>query len=307
VLAESEMWPNFLAAAARRQIPVAVINARMSPRSYARLRRIAWLARRLMFRRVAAFAVQSPDYLERLRQLGVPVEKLTLTGSVKYDGATGERDTPKARQLKQLLGLAVTPPASPPHIWVAGSTHAPEESIILAVFTNLRPRFPRLRLILVPRHPDRFEEVAQLVAKSGLPFARRSRLTEPLPEMPAVVLLDTVGELGAAWGLADVSYTGGSLDGQRGGQSMIEPAGYGVPTLFGPHVWNFRDAARRLLDAGGAVMVRDETELENELVKLLEDDKRRERMGRAARDLVREQQGATQRTLDVLDKLLTAP
>jgi 3-deoxy-D-manno-octulosonic-acid transferase len=306
VLAESEMWPNFLAAAARRRVPVAVINARMSPRSFARLRRLAWPARRLMFRRVAAFAVQSPDYLERLRQLGVPADRLALTGSVKYDGATGDRDTPNARQLKQLLGLAVTPPASPPRVWVAGSTHAPEESSVLSVFASLRPRFPRLRLILVPRHPDRFEEVAQLIAKSGLPFARRNRLTEPLSEMPAVVLLDTVGELGAAWGLADVGYTGGSLDGRRGGQSMIEPAGYGVPTLFGPYVWNFRDAARRLIDAGGAVMVRDAAELENELAKLLEDDKRRERMGTAARELVREQQGATQRTLDVLDKLITA-
>ena len=119
-----------------------------------------------------------------------------------------------------------------------------------------------------------------------------------------MVLLDTVGELGAAWGLADVGYTGGSLDGQRGGQSMIEPAGYGVPTLFGPHVWNFRDAANRLLDAGGAVMVQDAAELERELAKLLEDAGLRERMGEAARKLVREQQGATERTLDVLDRVI---
>ena len=123
--------------------------------------------------------------------------------------------------------------------------------------------------------------------------------------MPAAVLLDTVGELGAAWGLADVGYTGGSLDGQRGGQSMIEPAGYGVPTLFGPHVWNFRDAASRLIDAGGAVMVQDAAELERELAKLLEDASLRERMGEAARKLVREQQGATERTLDVLDRVMS--
>jgi 3-deoxy-D-manno-octulosonic-acid transferase len=189
-------------------------------------------------------------------------------------------------------------------VWVAGSTHAPEESIVLDVFAKLRARFPHLRLILVPRHPDRFAEVAQLVERSGLPSARRSQITSPLPEMPAVVLLDTVGELGAAWGLADVGYTGGSLDGQRGGQSMIEPAGYGVPTLFGPHVWNFRDAAHRLIDAGGAVMVRDAAELERELAKLLEDAGLRERMGEAARNLVREQQGATGRTLDVLDRVI---
>src|SRR5207249_3574472 len=142
-------------------------------------------------------------------------------------------------------------PRSPrPLVLLAGSTHAPEESVILGVFARLRGRFPALRLILVPRHPDRFEEVARLVERSGLPFVRRSRVASPLPEMPAVVLLDTVGELGAAWGLADVGFTGGSLDGKRGGQSMIEPAGYGVPCAFGPHVWNFKDAARRLVEVG---------------------------------------------------------
>jgi 3-deoxy-D-manno-octulosonic-acid transferase len=161
-----------------------------------------------------------------------------------------------------------------------------------------------LRLILVPRHPDRFEEVARLVEQSGLPFERRSRIADPLPEMPAVLLLDTLGELGAAWGLADVGFTGGSLDGHRGGQSMIEPAGYGVPCVFGPHVWNFKDAARRLVEVGGAVMVPDAAELERELARLLADDQLRERMGTAARELVRRQQGATARTLDVIDALL---
>jgi 3-deoxy-D-manno-octulosonic-acid transferase len=189
-------------------------------------------------------------------------------------------------------------------VLVAGSTHPPEEEILLGVFARLRQRYPQLRLVLVPRHPDRFAEVAELVRRSGLPFVRRSQVVEPLAEMPVVVLLDTVGELGAAWGLADLGYTGGSLDGKRGGQSMIEPAGYGVPAVFGPHVWNFRDAARRLVEAGGAVMVRDEAELEAELASLIEDGERRERMGHAARTLVREQQGATERTLDVLDTVI---
>jgi 3-deoxy-D-manno-octulosonic-acid transferase len=122
--------------------------------------------------------------------------------------------------------------------------------------------------------------------------------------MPAVVLLDTVGELGAAWGLADVGFTGGSLDGHRGGQSMIEPAGYGVPCVFGPHVWNFRDAAKRLVEVGGAVMVPDANSLEVELAKLIADAELRQRIGTAARELVRRQQGATARTLDAIDSLL---
>jgi 3-deoxy-D-manno-octulosonic-acid transferase len=159
-------------------------------------------------------------------------------------------------------------------------------------------------LILVPRHPDRFEEVARLVEQSGLPFVRRSRMTGPLAEMPAVVLLDTIGELGAAWGLADVGFTGGSLDGHRGGQSMIEPAGYGVPCVFGPHVWNFKDAARRLVEVGGAIMVQNQTEMEETVTRLIADASLRRKMGAAAGDLVQRQQGATQRTLDVIDEVI---
>jgi 3-deoxy-D-manno-octulosonic-acid transferase len=300
VLTESELWPNFLAAAGWRKVPVVVANARLSPRSFARLRRVAGVARRLLFRHVARFAAQEPEYADRLRQLGVPAGKVVVTGSVKYDGAAGDRDGPKTRALAALLARGGAT------VLLAGSTHAPEESIVIAAFGRLRARFPDLRLVLVPRHPDRFEEVARLVERSGLPFARRSRVGAPLAEMPAVVLLDTVGELGAAWGLADVGFVGGSLDGVRGGQSMIEPAGYGVACVFGPHVWNFRDAARRLVEVGGAVMVADAAGLEAELARLVADAELRRRMGAAARELVRRQQGATARTLDVIDALLPA-
>ena len=298
VLTESELWPNFLRAASDRGVPVGVVNARLSPRSYRRLAKVAGLARRFLFRHVGRFAVQEDEYADRLRMLGVPAAKLAVTGSIKYDGALKERRTPATERLARLL-------ATEGHlVWLAGSTHAPEEDIVLGVFARLRPRFPHLRLVLVPRHPDRFEEVARLVERSGLPFVRRSRVTEPLAGMPAVVLLDTVGELGAAWGLADVGYVGGTLDGRRGGQSMIEPAGYGVPTVFGPHVWNFKDAARRLVEVGGAVMVPDAAALEGDLARLLADTDLRGRMGASARELVRRQQGATARTLDLLDEVI---
>jgi 3-deoxy-D-manno-octulosonic-acid transferase len=302
VLTESELWPNFLLAAKKRNVPVVVVNARMSPRSFARLRRFAALARRLLFANITRFAVQEAEYARRLRLLGVPDAKLVVTGSVKYDGAASDGGE-KSRILGQLLGLRGE---SDHVVWLAGSTHSPEESIVLTAFTRLRERFPKLRLILVPRHPDRFEEVARLVDASGLTSVRRSLIRDPLAEMPAVVLLDTVGELGAAWGLADVGFTGGSLDGHRGGQSMIEPAGYGVPCVFGPHVWNFRDAAKRLVEVGGAVMVPDAAALEVELAKLIADAELRKRMGAAARELVRQQQGATARTLDVIDGRLKA-
>lgn len=298
VLAESELWPNFLAAAGERRIPVVVANGRISPRTFTRMTRVKSLLKRVLFRHVTTFAMQTEEYADRLRQLGVSERQLRVTGSVKFDGATGERNTPKGRELARVLSVSRETEASA-IVMVAGSTHAPEEAILLGVFAKLRATFPQLRLILVPRHPDRFAEVAELVQKSGLSFARRSQLTEP-SDAP-VVLLDTVGELGAAWGLADLGFTGGSLDRKRGGQSMIEPAGYGVPVVFGPHVWNFGDAARMLVDAGGAIMVKSADELEGALAGLLIDPHARHQMGAIAQRLVREQQGATGRTLDVID------
>jgi 3-deoxy-D-manno-octulosonic-acid transferase len=320
VLVESELWPNFLAAAGRRNIPVVVVNARLSPRSFRRWQRVGRIAQRFFFRYVTQWAVQDEDYAGRLQQLGVPADRLVVTGSIKYDGAVVPQRV-KTAHLAELLGIhrPATVPGLPrrdaaqqpsgdgspqPLVWLAGSTHPPEEAIVLEVFRRLRMRFPQLRLILVPRHPDRFEEVARLMESSGWPFARRSQIRGPLREMPPVVVLDTVGELGAAWGLADVGFTGGSLDGVRGGQSMIEPAGYGVPCLFGPHVWNFRDAARRLVEAGGAVMVHNAEELEAKLAELLDNPHRRHQMGQAARELVQRQQGATARTLDILDRVI---
>lgn len=300
VLAEAEMWPNFVRIAHAKNIPVAVVNARLSPRSFGRYRRIAWLARRMLFRHVSAIAVQAEEYAARFAQLGVEVSKLTVTGSVKYDGASGERDTPKGQELRRLLAIDDTQT-----IWVAGSTHPPEEAIVLEAFRSLSPHYPKLRLILVPRHPDRFEYVAELLDRSGLTYHRRSRIVTPVSS--PVLLLDSVGELGAAWGLADVGYVGGTLDGKRGGQSMIEPAGYGVPTVFGPHIWNFRDAAKRLVEVNGAIMVPDANAVAVAIGALLENVARRQAMGEAARTFVRNQQGATERTLDVLDRLIVPP
>ena len=299
VLAESELWPNFLRAARWQQVPVIVVNGRMSPRSFRRYVKLAWLARPLLFGRITRFAMQSEAYAESMRSLGIPSERVSVTGSIKYDGVSGDRNSFKTLELRRLLGLN-----SADRIWVAGSTHAPEENIILDVFRRLRVKHPELRLILVPRSPDRFDEVAKILDRQSFSFVRRSQIAQRLTDQPAVILLDTIGELGAAWGLADVGFTGGSLDGKRGGQSMIEPAGFGVPVVFGPHIWNFRDAVARLLEVRGAVQISTPQGLETELTKLLDDEGLRLSMGESARKMVREQQGATQRTLDVLDEVI---
>jgi 3-deoxy-D-manno-octulosonic-acid transferase len=300
VLAESELWPNFLRAANAANVPVVVINGRMSPRTFRRYSKVAGLARRLVFGRVSAFGMQSETYAENLRKLGVDGARVRITGSVKYDGVLADRDNPKTRDLAKLLRLE-----RDDLVWVAGSTHDPEERIVLSVYRRGRDDFRKLRLVVVPRAPERFDEVAAIIETSGLKCVRRSRLTDAsLVSFDAVILIDTLGELGAVWGLATIGFTGGSLNEKRGGQSMIEPAGLGVPVLFGPHTWNFRDAVAGLLEAGGAIQVRTEAELQAGVVRLLADPGARARMGDGARAFVRAQQGATARTLDMMDEVI---
>src|SRR5438445_8385599 len=298
VLAEGELWPNMLRVAKRRGVTVAIVNGRFSPRSARRYHRVGALARP-MLQQVDLFAVQTEAHAATLKSLGILPTKVAVTGSVKYDGLTGDRERPQTRDLARLFGLA-----SGDLVWVAGSTQAPEESIVLSIFQRLRRRHQKLRLILVPRQRDRFNEVAALIKKAGLPFVRRSDLQQPVANANAVILVDTLGELSAVWGLADVAFVGGSLDGKRGGQNMLEPAACGCAVVFGPHVWNFRDAADRLVREGGALQVTDADGLDTAIQTLLSDTPKRRRLGATARKLVVSQQGATARTLDALDYLI---
>jgi 3-deoxy-D-manno-octulosonic-acid transferase len=301
VLAEGELWPNMLRAAKARRIPVAVINGRLSPKSARRYQRLGTFARP-MFQSVDLFAVQTDEYAESIKSLGVMATKVAVTGSVKYDGLTCDRNNAKTAALARLFAVNAGD-----LVWVAGSTQAPEEKIALSIWRQARKRYPQLRLVLVPRQKDRFDDIADLVKRKGCPLVRRSTLKDkPLTDRNAVILVDTIGELGAVWGLADVAFVGGSLDGKRGGQNMLEPAAYGSAVIFGPHVWNFRDAASRLVNEGGAVQVADAAALEGAVLELLADVRKRKQLGTTARKLVLAQQGATQRTLEALD-FLVAP
>ncbi|HEV3255415.1 MAG TPA: 3-deoxy-D-manno-octulosonic acid transferase [Gemmataceae bacterium] len=295
LLAEGELWPNFLAAARGRGVPVAIINGRISPRSFRRYRLLGRLARRLVGK-IHLFAVQTEDYASCYRALGAARERVQVTGSVKFDGVEADRRNPRTHELRRLLGIE--PGAL---VWIAGSTQAPEEEIVLDIFRRVRDEHPNLRLLLVPRQKERFEEVASLLWRSGLPFLRRRMLPCTIPDTRAVILVDTIGDLGALWGLADVAFVGGSLDGRRGGQNMIEPAAYGAAVVFGPHVWNFRDTAERLVQAEAAVRVDDAAGLQARVRRLLADATARAKLGQAARQFVRSQQGATERTLELLD------
>jgi 3-deoxy-D-manno-octulosonic-acid transferase len=298
VLAEGELWPNFLGRAQRLGIPVAVINGRMSPRSMRRYELLGGLTQRLL-NRLALCAAQTDEYARNYCMLGADLDNVYVTGNVKFDGACANRDNERTGQLRALLAVQAED-----LIWIAGSTQAPEEQYAIDIYRRVRVRHPQLRLFLVPRQRDRFDEVARLLERSEVQFVRRSTLTEPVADRRAVVLVDTIGELGALWGLADVAFVGGSLDGQRGGQNMIEPAAYGAAVVFGPHVWNFKEIAAHLVAAGAAVQVLSAAELEHEVDRLLADHAARARLGEAARRFVESQQGATERTVDLLERLL---
>tara|TARA_B100000029_G_scaffold329159_1_gene321478 strand:- start:2007 stop:3341 length:1335 start_codon:yes stop_codon:yes gene_type:complete len=298
-LVELELWPNFILAAHRDGIPLALINGRISESSFRGYRRLKWLFGRLLpcFDRLI---VQNQAYAERLEALGAPPDRTHVAGSIKYDRVETRRDCPAVQDLATQLGIPHHAP-----VFVAGSTQDPEERLALEAWLEARKTHPNLRLILVPRHPDRFDSVAEMVVSMGHSLLRRSQHNtgEPPADHHDVVLLDTIGELASCWGLADVAFVGGSLT-NRGGQNMIEPAAYGAAVLFGPNTQNFQDIVEELLERGGARVVADGTALTQRLCELLDDSTTASALGEAARGLVFSRQGATATTLGILEDIL---
>lgn len=296
VLAESEWWPNLLLTSRQFRIPVVAVNVRLSPKTRRRYRRFATLSQRWL-NGISEFMVQMEDDAALLRDLGIDPRRIRVTGSMKYDGNPGRRDDPQVGDRRRLFGI--TPREV---VWVCGSTQPEEERIALDLYPELARDFPELRLILVPRHPERFDEVARDIEHRGLPYVRRSRLSDAAVEAarPSIILVDTVGELRWIWGLADIAFVGGSLDGRRGGQNMIEPASFGAAVMFGPHTWNFQETVRQLLHHQAALEVADAAGVRHALRELLSCPDRRRQLGEAARRIVQSQQGATRLTAERL-------
>lgn len=297
VLAELELWPNLIREAHRRGTRLALVNGRLSERSFKGYARVRWFIATLL-QRLDVMAVQTNDYAERFVQLGAPLDRVQITGSMKFDGAQGDRANAKSRQLALLAGIQPTDV-----VFLAGSTQHPEEQLALDAYRELSLRFPPLRLILVPRHPERFDEVAGLLNRSGLAWERRSSLPGTRCRTARVLLVDAMGELAAWWGLAHIGYVGGSM-GTRGGQSMIEPAAYGVAISFGPRTHNFRDVVRLMLQREAAVVVQNGAELTSFVRICLEDESHRMALGNRARQLVSQQLGAADKTSALLSALL---
>ncbi len=299
VLVEADLWPNFLGRAKRSGVPVVVVNNRITTRAWRQQMMVRYLSRVFLYERIAHIGVQTEQHAERLRAMGVREEQMTVTGSVKYD--TAPKGAPDVEGLAKTLGIQKGQP-----VLVAGSTFAPEEKIILGIYGRLRARFPQLRLVLVPRHPQRFDEVAGLILESGLGLIRRSdrgKSGERIEGPGSVILGDTMGELTRMYGLADEVFVGKTLF-EGGGQNIIDPAALGKAVVFGPSIFNFEEAAGRLLDAGGAVQVKDAEELERVLGDLIEHPEEARRMGEAARKAVDAGRGATARCGEVRDKVL---
>ena len=299
-LVELEVWPNLVSAAKGAGARVAIVNGRLSARSHRGYRRIRGLLGPT-FGRLDRVAVQTDEYADRFADLGVPRGVIRVTGSIKYDGLETDRANPKTLELRRELGLN-----SADLVFVAGSTMEGEEEAAVAAYRRSRKAHPGLRLVIVPRHAERFDAVAGWLESIGERVVRRSR-GEPssMPgEPPPVVLLDTIGELGAAWGLADVAFVGGSLFPGRGGQNMIEPAAYGVSVLFGPHTANFRETVEQLLSRGAARRVADADGLARALIDDLDDPEAASVRGETARAFVLAQDGASSRTFAEIDRLV---
>ena len=294
VLVELEIWPNIIRTAHKRGCPVVIANGRLSEHSFAGYRRIGFLIRQTM-KRIAAVAAQNKDYASRFVSLGVDASRVHITGSIKFDGAQTNRENEATQSLMSLSGLDPDVP-----VILAGSTQIEEETQILQTYTELLPDHQELQLIIVPRHPERFDAVAEMLKNQSISWIRRSEITEPLASgMWKILLVDVIGELGAWWGTADIALVGGSF-GKRGGQNMIEPAAYGAAVCFGPSTRNFRDVVQQLLDAQAAVVVHDQLELTEFVRKCLQDKPFSEDLGTRAKNLVSEQLGATTQTINIL-------
>jgi 3-deoxy-D-manno-octulosonic-acid transferase len=302
-LVELELWPNLVWSAKQFGARVAIVNGRLSHRSHRGYRRLRGPLGPTL-RRLDAVAVQNDEYAARFLDLGIPRQRIRVTGSIKYDGLETDRNNSQTLMLRRELGLSASD-----LVFVAGSTMEGEEEAALAAYRAARRQHPRLRLILVPRHAERFEKVASWLRQQGEPVLQRSQSYVPRSRIdpPPVILVDSIGELSAVWGLADVAFVGGSLLPGRGGQNMMEPVAYGSSVMFGRHTANFRETVEQLLGCGGAREVENAAALTDALIADLDDPETAASRGAAGRAYVLAQYGASARTLTELDRLVEPP
>ena len=302
VLMEMEIWPNFVAHAKTRGVPVVVVNGRITERSFRRFKRLGGIARDFLGK-VEAFFVQTDVYAERLVALGVAAQRVSVTGNVKFDTLSTEVDANRAARIREEMGVG-----RDEILIIGGSTHRGEEEALLDAYARMRQAERRMRLLVVPRHDTRFDEAAAAIEARGYKVFRRSRVAKgqrpegERPDKAEILLGDTMGELERLYEAADVAFVGGSLI-PHGGQNVMEPAAKGKPVVFGPSMDNFPDAASVLLASGAARQIRDKDELADALAAYAGTNAG-SAAGRAGRDAVIRSKGATAKTVAKIAEIL---
>jgi 3-deoxy-D-manno-octulosonic-acid transferase len=294
VIFETELWPNLYHECQRRRVPLVLASARISPRSVRRYKRFLGLFEDTLSQGVL-IAAQAEGDAERFRAIGAPQAATHVTGNLKFDFALPASVVARGAQLRALHA-----PARP--VWVAGSTHAGEEEILLDAQRRLDRLHPGALLVLVPRHPPRFAEVAEWLARQGIEFVKVSQ-NVPCHADTSVLLVDAMGELLDFYAAGDVALVGGSLVGV-GGHNLLEPAALGLPILTGPYYFNSKEIAELLIARGALTVVHDAAELGEQLGKWLSDPGERERVGKLARACIEDNRGALAKLLRLIDPLL---
>ena len=300
VMIETEIWPNLLRECRRRRIKTVMVNGRISYRSYPRYRLVRPFIRRVLAD-IDRFCVQGDETARRLIDLGADPARVTVTGSLKFDSLDVSPMPGRGRE--RVLRYFRVSPSRP--VVIAGSTLKGEEEPVIRAFNRVRTTATNALLIIAARHPERFDEVRRMCLHEGLATVRRSELPIDAEPRADAVVLDTIGELAPLYQVADVVFIGGSLV-PAGGHNILEPALYGKPIVFGPHMQNFSEIAETFIANGAAIQVRSDGELADAIVSLIGDPVRRARVGAAARALVESNRGAGERTLAVVGELLPA-
>ena len=300
IMMETEIWPNLLRECRERGIKTAVVNGRLSARSYPRYRMIRPMMRRVL-EHIDKFLVQSEESARRFIDLGADPARVVVTGSLKFDSLELSSTALQARARDRVLRYFRVAASRP--VIVSGSTMKGEEASVLRAFRRVRVASPNTLLVLAPRNPERFAEAEQLARAEGWKVARRSDLAVDAEPRVDIVILDTIGELATVYQIATIVFVGGSLV-ATGGHNVLEPAVFGKPIVFGPHMENFLEIADAFVSNGAGVQLSSEAELEEAFLSLMSDPVRRARLGAAARALVEANRGANDKSVTVLATLL---
>jgi 3-deoxy-D-manno-octulosonic-acid transferase len=294
LIMETELWPNLLAQCGQKKIPVAILNARLSERSCQRYQHIRHFFQH-MSRALTLLLCQHHDDAARFKRLGVDKNKLLITGSIKFDIQMDQQQIENGEQYRQQLGNRP--------VWIAASTHKGEDEKILRAHQIILQQIPNALLVLVPRHPERFNDVALLCQNQGFSLCRRSEQRSVAAD-EQILLGDSMGEMAYYFQMADLAFMGGSLV-PVGGHNLLEPAALAKPTLIGPHYFNFSDITRQLIAKQACQVIHNDDELATTVQELLLAKEKQHQMGMAAFDVVAANQGALEKSLNALESILS--